>query len=109
MRTMHEKLHIILFEEGDTWAAQCLEHDIAAQGKTMEEAAECLAFTIVAELEMRDGDLSEIQPPPEELRELYQAGSEVPGSVENDPRKFGRSLWSQLPSVSMPEWRVARA
>ena len=61
MGTMQEKLHILLFEEGDTWAAQCLEHDIAAQGNTMEEAAECLAFTIVAELEMRDGDLTGIQ------------------------------------------------
>ena len=109
MRAMHEKLHIILFEEGDTWAAQCLEHDIAAQGKTMEEAAECLAFTIVAEFEMRDGDLSAIQPPPQELRELYQSGAEVPESVEDDPQKFGRSLWGQLPNFSTPEWRVARA
>ena len=109
MRTMQERLHILLFEEGDTWAAQCLEHDIAAQGKTMEQAAECLAFTIVAELEMRDGDLSEIQPPPQELRALYQEGAEVPASVETDPRKFGRDLWGQIPSLSMPEWRVARA
>ncbi len=109
MRKMQKRLHILLFEEGDTWAAQCLEHDIAAQGRTMEEAAECLAFTIVAELEMRDGDLSEIQPPPQELRDLYQAGAEVPGSVEEDPQKFGRNLWGQLPSFSMPEWRVARA
>ena len=64
---MQEKLRILLFEEDGTWAAQCLEHDIAAQGKTMEEAARCLAITIVAELEMRDGDLSDIEPPPREL------------------------------------------
>ena len=75
----------------------------------MEEAARCLAITIVAELEMRDGDLSEIEPPPQELVDLYHAGAEVQNSLVRKVREFGRSRWGDLPVFDAPKWRVARA
>jgi hypothetical protein len=34
------KLTVLLLEEGPAWVAQCLEHDIAAQGASMKEALE---------------------------------------------------------------------
>lgn len=33
-----EKIRVILFRESDWWVAQCLEFDLAAQGKTWVEA-----------------------------------------------------------------------
>lgn len=32
------ELTILLFQENNSWVAQCLEYDIAAQGKTSDDA-----------------------------------------------------------------------
>jgi len=39
------KLSILLLREGDVWVAQCLEYDIAAQGKTIADAKDAFART----------------------------------------------------------------
>lgn len=46
-------LHILLIQDDEAWSAQCLEHDIAAQGKTRQEAVAELTYTIEAELALR--------------------------------------------------------
>ena len=109
MSKMHEKLRILLFEEGSAWAAQCLEHDIATQGPTMEEAAQRVAVIIAAELELRNGDLSDIPPPPQNLIRLYQRGDSPTNTLAHQVRDWGKSLRGEFPGQMAPEWRVARA
>lgn len=43
-------LRILFLKQGDKWAAQCLEHNIAAQGDTLPQAALSIANAIVAEM-----------------------------------------------------------
>jgi len=44
------KYNVLMIKEGDRWVAQCLEHDIAAQGKNMRDAAYELQKTFLSEL-----------------------------------------------------------
>ena len=46
-------LNVLLMKDGGVWTAQCLEHNIAAQGKTTDEAILELTRTIVGELALR--------------------------------------------------------
>lgn len=46
-----KKLSLLLFREGDWWVTQCLELDIASQGKgTMEDAIEEFWYTFIGQL-----------------------------------------------------------
>ena len=47
---MNRTLRILLVSDGGSWTAQCLEHDIAAQGKTIENALLEFQRTLVAEV-----------------------------------------------------------
>jgi len=44
------KLSVLLLKEGESWAAQVLEYDIAAQGKTIKLASDALERTIVGQI-----------------------------------------------------------
>ena len=61
-------LRIVYLPEGNSWIAQCLEHDIAAQGKTLQEAEDAFRKTIVGQviLDLRKGrePLEGIKPAP---------------------------------------------
>ncbi|MEW8436933.1 MAG: hypothetical protein AB2689_02150 [Candidatus Thiodiazotropha taylori] len=43
-------LSILFLKEGTSWVAQCLEHDIAAQGKNIREASYELQKAFCAEI-----------------------------------------------------------
>lgn len=43
-------LRILFMKEGPKWAAQCLEHDIAAQGDSLRQAARAIVCAIIAEM-----------------------------------------------------------
>lgn len=43
-------LSILLFQNNTTWIAQCLEYDIAAQGKTLDNALDSFERTFVGQL-----------------------------------------------------------
>ena len=47
---MHETLSVLLVKDQGVWAAQCLEHNIAAQGATTQEALFELSRTVAGEL-----------------------------------------------------------
>lgn len=44
------ELSVLFIRDGDCWVAQCLEYDIAAQGKTLEEVNEALERTFVGQI-----------------------------------------------------------
>ena len=45
-----QALRVLLLCDEGTWTAQCLEHDVAAQGKTIDRAVSELQRTLVAEV-----------------------------------------------------------
>jgi len=75
---MAEPAHVrvVVFEEGDSYVAQCLEHDIAAQAGDIESVLDRLELTIEAELAMRgQQDLRGISPAPAYYRDLWDRKS----------------------------------
>ena len=96
---------ILLLKEGNAWSAQCLEHDIAAQGETIPDAVEQLALIIIGELSLRNGDLSEIEPPPDSIVDMY----ETKGTKIVRKRNWRNLIpsWGNRPAPSFGELRVA--
>ena len=50
---MDRALSVLLIKDHGVWAAQCLEHNIAAQGATTQEALLELSRTVAAEIALR--------------------------------------------------------
>lgn len=49
-KTLDFKLSVLLLMEEGMWVAQCLNYDIAAQGKTLEAAKEAFARTFAGQV-----------------------------------------------------------
>ena len=43
------KISVVIFQDGNMWAAQCVEYDIGAQAESLEKLHECLSVVIEAE------------------------------------------------------------
>lgn len=50
--TMQRKLtlRLLLIKEGSQWVAQCLEHDLAAQGEEIDDAIDAFASILAAKI-----------------------------------------------------------
>jgi hypothetical protein len=70
------KLSVLFLKENDSWVGQCLEHDIAAQGKTLDEAKTSLQHTIAGQMFLDAGSgkapLLDIKPAPEYYRVKFE-------------------------------------
>lgn len=64
-------MRVVVIKEGDIFVGQCLEHDICAQGKSMDEMLERLAFTVSLEKAERNESLVDIGPAPEAYHEMW--------------------------------------
>jgi hypothetical protein len=90
----------------ERWVAQCLEYDIASQGKTLEEMKDRFIQTvqgyIVLALERGVAPFSNLKPAPERYWKEYNQASEFeqtfPVSLPAD--RFPRS--SSIPSQIIP-------
>ena len=49
-KTINFRFSVLLLREGDGWVAQCLEYDLAAQGKTIADAKEAFAKTFAGQI-----------------------------------------------------------
>jgi hypothetical protein len=49
-KTLDFKLSVLLLLEGEVWVAQCLEYDIAAQGRTIPEVKEAFGRTFAGQV-----------------------------------------------------------
>jgi len=65
-------IRVVIFREGECFIASAVDVDIAAQGKTRDEALNALRVVMHAELSERGGDLSEIGPAPDMIRQMYE-------------------------------------
>jgi hypothetical protein len=74
-------LRVLFTQEGDLWAAQCIDHDIAAQGKTIGEAKQVFERTIIGQIlrDIKDGrePLAAFPPAPKSYREKFDQAEEL--------------------------------
>jgi len=78
-------VRVLFIKRGEAWVAQCLEHDIAAQGKTFDEAEKAWERTFLGQilLDAKQGKepLKDIKPAPRFYwRKFHKEGRQV--SVE---------------------------
>ena len=75
------RLSVLLLKEGESWVAQCLEHDIAAQGKTANDAKHALEKTIAGQgfLDLKSGvsPIVNIKPAPDYYRNLFDKAEKM--------------------------------
>lgn len=72
---MAEQIRVIIVEDGDLFVAQCLEVDIAAQGKTPDEAMARLKLAFSEELkdaEKSGRSIMDIGPAPDSFAAMYE-------------------------------------
>jgi predicted RNase H-like HicB family nuclease len=75
---MANPLRVVILKDGDIFVAQCLEYDVAAQGKTEEQAIKRLKACLRAEEEIAAAEgreLSDIGPAPEAFHAVYDSDS----------------------------------
>jgi len=75
-------LRVLLIQQSDgLWAAQCVDHDVVAQGKSISEAKKAFERTIIGQilfdLKHNREPLSAFPPASKELREKYEQSADV--------------------------------
>ncbi|HET6892734.1 MAG TPA: hypothetical protein VFH31_16640 [Pyrinomonadaceae bacterium] len=74
-------IRVLFIREGEAWVAQCLEHDIASQGRTLQEAEATFGRTFVGQimLDVRRGKepLRGISPAPRMYWRKFKEGIEL--------------------------------
>lgn len=108
---MNGNLNVLLLKDG-VWTAQCLEHDIASQGETIQEAMFELTRTLVAEVCLcaarGDEGLDSIPPAPRFYWSKYhEVGEQLRGNRLLPPFKPDCSLPPAFMLPRFGELRVA--
>lgn len=85
-----EKIRVIVFQEGDAWLAQGLEHDICVQASTLDDVYG--RFEVAVRLECDEGSLAHIEAAPVHFFELWdkRAGEYKPNHI--DVAKYDMAL-----------------
>lgn len=78
-------LTILLLKEGTQWVAQCLEHNLAAQGPEIDDAIEAfsdvLAAKIITDVRAGRDPLASCRPAPTRFFELAQRAKHIESSI----------------------------
>ncbi len=79
-------IRVLLLKGQESWIAQGLEYNIAAQGDTVREAKEAFLQTVVGQIaidrQFGQEALEGISPAPREYWEQFQEAERVPDPVE---------------------------
>lgn len=112
MATGTNNLQILMLRGQSAWVVQCLEHDIIAQGRTIDEAMERFHRVLSAEifrcLEEGIEPLSDIKPAREGYWNLYNTKARkliVGEPADISPDTFGANR--AVPSIPVKEVRAA--
>jgi predicted RNase H-like HicB family nuclease len=66
---------LLIQEDGGWWSAQCLEHDIAAQAKSLSDVCHELEQTIIAHIAVHEAEgitpFDCLDPAPQEYWEMF--------------------------------------
>ena len=107
---MQDTLNVLLLKD-DAWTAQCLEHDIAAQGETIGKAILELTRTLAGELTIRvangEAGLERVPPAPRFYWKMFHEAGE-PMDASHRPRfTSGQDLPPPFMLPKFDELRVA--
>jgi hypothetical protein len=102
-------LRAVLFQEGDSWSAQCLDFDIVAQAETLwalpTELARVLAVHVAASAQLGREPFAGIEAAPLRFWNLYEGANryevKLPSFVTDDAS-------IQLPQID-PDLRIAQS
>lgn len=93
------RLRVLLRRERTMWVAQCLEHDIAAQGPNIREAQRAFLTTLAAQvrsdLDRGREPLRGIPPAPEEYFRAFELSVPV-----------GEPLEEKVPTETPPAYQI---
>ena len=97
-----KKLHILFIGSDSGWVAQCLEHNIAAQGDSIEETKKAFEFALYAEaeyLESNNQTLEDLPPAPDEYWNSYEESVYRISRI----RSFGEIIRSIIKNIIQPK------
>jgi hypothetical protein len=81
MREYQFTIRVLIIQQGELWAAQCIDHDIVAQGRSIKEAKQAFERTVIGQIlrDLKNGrePLAAFPPASNELRELFDKAAEV--------------------------------
>lgn len=80
-------VRIVAFKEGDTWVAQCLEHDVCVQAADLDTVRARMEVVIEAEL-----PLDRLPKAPAHFFELWERKSEFQQSGKSDGTEYEMAL-----------------
>ena len=96
-------INAVIYQDGDDWIAQGIEHDICAQGRSIQEARRAFEESVVgmALFGVASGKrpLSDIPPAPEEFHAMFEK-AEV--SIDSATKDSWAAL-SMLPREAAPK------
>jgi hypothetical protein len=98
-------LRAVMFKSGDFWVGQCLEHDIAAQAKTVTDLPyqlerAIIGYVVVA-LDNKMEPLENVPPAPARFERMFQNG------VKIEPAAAHHFTLSGVPQPEIPDMRLA--
>jgi hypothetical protein len=83
-----DSLRVVIFQEGDIWIAQALEHDICAQGSDLDVVKERFVATMEAELdharEQGKASLDHIPQAPDHFFQMWKERSSFSEKLEGN-------------------------
>jgi hypothetical protein len=98
-------LRAVVFKSGDFWVGQCLEHDIAAQAKTINELPYQLQRAIVGHvviaIEHKMEPFENVPPAPARFERMFEKGMKV------SPTQEHRFTVQGIPQPEIPDLRIA--
>ena len=77
-------LRIVLYREGDSWVAHCLENDLVGDGETRQEALESLAEAIMIQFQASrefNNLANFFRPADSRIFEMFALGEDVGSAV----------------------------
>ena len=98
-----ERVHVLVLPEAGHLVAQCLEYDIAAQGRTMRELREAFAQTFVAQValavEHGQRPLANLRPAPQRHWKLFERAEKLSPVLHIPAPSHPKRRASRLPRV----------
>lgn len=85
-------LRVLLLKSNDVWVAQCLEHDIAAQGRSIEAAKASFEHVFLGHVKLDESagrePLANVPPAPDFYWERFRKASRLADPLTNVPPAF---------------------
>jgi len=79
-------LNVLLIKEPTHWIAQCVERDLVAQGRSLDEAIESFVHVLTTQLMLDEKagrePLSDVPPPPKEVEQRFFGAKKLQESRE---------------------------